>query len=230
MKVSLLLGALVALVIGALAVGSFLGGLSGRAPAVPSAPMPTVVAGEFGLYTPPSTLRPTDSPSPSPTPTPLPGATLEIGTQVGQRAPALVLPHLAGGMLDTTTVADRPLWINFMATWCPPCRDELPMMQGFQVRLEDDIEIVLVDVAEDPDDVLNFMIQLGVDLPVALDEDASAQREWGALAMPVHFFIDREGIVQEVVFGGAPREVYVGAIQQVIPDVDTDELLPDDDE
>jgi hypothetical protein len=78
-------------------------------------------------------------------------------------------------------------------------------------------------VAEDPDQVLNFMIELGVDLPVALDEDAAAQAEWGAYAMPVHFFIDEEGIVQEVVFGGAPREIYVQALQKVVPEADLDE-------
>ncbi|CAN5734868.1 hypothetical protein BH23CHL7_BH23CHL7_03040 [soil metagenome] len=228
MKLSVLLGALVALVLGVIAVGGLLSTLYGRTPLVPPAATPTVAPAEFGLYTPAPT--PTPTPAPTPTPTPAAGATIAVGTDVGQRAPAIVLPHLAGGTLDSRTVTDRPLWINFMATWCPPCRDELPMMQGFQLRLSDHIETILVDVAEDPDDVLNFMLSVGVDLPVALDEDGAAQREWGAFALPVHFFIDQQGIVQEVVFGGAPREIYVESLQKVLPDLEVSEIDPDAEE
>jgi thiol-disulfide isomerase/thioredoxin len=223
MKVPVIIGAVAALLLGAVAIVAALSSLSDRTPSVPPAATPTAAPGAYGLYTPPPTPTPTPSPSPSPSPTARPGATVGVGTQVGQQAPALVLPHVAGGTLDSSAVTDRPLWINFMATWCPPCREELPMMQGFQLRLPDDIEIILVDVAEDPEQVLNFMIELGVDLPVALDEDAAAQAEWGAYAMPVHFFIDEEGIVQEVVFGGAPREIYVQALQKVVPEADLDE-------
>jgi thiol-disulfide isomerase/thioredoxin len=224
--VLVLVGAVAALAIGSVGIFILLSDLEQRQPVVPPAPTPTIAAGEFGLYTPPPT--PTPGPSPRPSPSPRPGATIEVGTQVGQRAPSIVLPHLAGGTLDTSAVQDRPLWVNFMATWCPPCRDELPMMQGFALRLDDEMEIVLVDVAEDAEDVLNFMIQVGVDLPVALDEDAQAQAEWGAFALPVHFFIDEQGIVREVVFGGAPREVYVQAIQAVLPEVDVAELLDEE--
>jgi cytochrome c biogenesis protein CcmG, thiol:disulfide interchange protein DsbE len=228
MKLAVLLGAVVGLLLGALAVGALLATLSEREPLIPPAPTPTVAPGEFGLYTPPPS--PTPTPSPSPTPSPRPGATISVGTEPGQRAPALVLPHLAGGTIDSRQVNDRPLWVNFMATWCPPCRDELPMMQGFALRLDDQIEVILVDVAEDPDTVLNFMLELGVDLPVALDEDGSTQRDWGAFALPVHFLIDEEGIVQEVVFGGAPREIYIEALQTVLPDIDPRLLDPDAEE
>jgi thiol-disulfide isomerase/thioredoxin len=233
MKVSILIGAVAALLIGAVAMAGVLSAIGERNPRAPTAPTPTVAPGEYGLYTPPPT--PTPIPSPSPTAIPRPGATVEVGTQPGQRAPAIELPHIAGGTINSSTVTagGQPLWINFMATWCPPCRDELPMMQRFQLRLsqelEQEIEIILVNVAEDHDQMLNFMLELGVDLPVAMDADASTQAEWGAFAMPVHFFIDEQGIVQEVVFGGAPREVYVRAIQTVLPEVDEDELDFDSD-
>lgn len=221
MKVPVLIGAVLALFVGILAIGGVLASLSARDPTVPPVATPTVAPGEFGLYTP--SPSPSPSPTPTPTPTPRPGTTLEIGTQVGQRAPALVLPDFGGGTLDSRAVTDRPLWVNFMATWCPPCREELPMMQGFALRLPDEIEIILVDVAEEPEEVIDFLVSLGVDLPVGLDLEAAAQREWGAFAMPVHFFIDEEGIVREVVFGGAPREIYVEAIRTVLPDVELDE-------
>ncbi|HVM29185.1 MAG TPA: TlpA disulfide reductase family protein [Candidatus Limnocylindrales bacterium] len=228
MKVPILIGAVAALLIGIVAVAGLLSSLSARAPTVPPAPTSTIASGEYGLYTPPPTAQPSLAASPSLTPRP--GATVAIGTEPGQRAPLIQLPHLAGGTIDsgTVTASRQPLWVNFMATWCPPCRDELPMMQRFHLRLtqdlEQEIEIILVNVAEDPDEVLNFMLELGVDLPVALDQDARTQAQWGAFAMPVHFFIDENGVVQEVVFGGAPREIYVQAIQTVLPEVDADDL------
>jgi cytochrome c biogenesis protein CcmG, thiol:disulfide interchange protein DsbE len=224
MKLSVVLGAATALLVGVLALAGVLSTLSARQPTVPVAPTPTIIPGEFGLYTPPPTEVPTPAVSPDASAEPQPGQSASVGTQVGQLAPALELPHLAGGTLSSAAV-EGPLWINFMATWCPSCQHELPMMQRVQLRNEE-LEIILVDVAEDGDTVLNFMLDLGVDLPVALDEDGAASRQWGAFALPVHYFIDADGIVQEVIFGGAPQEVIDAAIRTILPDA----RLPDPEE
>ena len=55
-------------------------------------------------------------------------------------------------------------------------------------------------------------------LPVALDQNGSAQAAWGAYALPVHYFLDADGVVQEVVYGGAPVQVFITAITAVVPD------------
>ena len=62
------------------------------------------------------------------------------------------------------------------------------------------------------------MTSLQVDLPTALDQDAAVQRQWGAYALPVHYFLDANGVVQEVVYGGAPRELFESAVHKVVPD------------
>jgi hypothetical protein len=55
-------------------------------------------------------------------------------------------------------------------------------------------------------------------LPTGVDEDGSIQAEWGAYALPVHFMLDEQGIVREVVYGGAPPEIFVDAVTAVVPE------------
>lgn len=220
MRLPVFLGALLAVAVGALTTVVLVSLLAARAPLVPPVPTPTVVPGQFGLYTPPPTASPSVPPTPSPSPVVVGETAVPIGTQIGQRAPALRLPGLIGGEVDTSSTGGRPSWVYFMATWCPDCRDELPMMQRYLIELDDQLDAIVVDVEEDPDDVLSFMLSLEVDLLVALDEDGAAMREWNVTALPMHFFIDGDGIVQDIIFGGAPREVFVGAIQEVVPDAD----------
>lgn len=216
MRSPVILGAVLALVVGGVVVVGLLAALGADAPTTPPPPTPSAGATSLGLYTP----EPTPTPSPTPSPS-MPGSpTASVGTQVGNLAPRLVLPHLAGGQLDTANAAGTPLWINFMATWCPPCRDELPMMQRAQLELGDEAEIILVDVGEDEDTVFNFLVDVGVDLSVGLDTDRRAQEAWGAFALPVHFFIDENGIVQEVVYGGAPAEIFEQALATIVPNVE----------
>lgn len=224
MRLAILIGAVAALLLGALVVALGLGAIGSQPPLTPPPPTPTPGASSLGLYTPPPTVPAT----PTPTPT-MPGSpTLPIGTQVGNLAPRLVLARLGGGQIDSASSAGTPLWVNFMATWCPACRDELPMMEGLKLDLAEQLEVVLVDVGEEEDLVADFMADLEVDLPVALDPDGSASNAWGAFALPVHFFIDADGVVREVIYGGAPPEIFALAILQVVPGADIDIEPPDE--
>ena len=104
-----------------------------------------------------------------------------------------------------------------MASWCPQCADELPMMQHYQAQLGNEATLILVDVGEDRHTVNAFVNSLGITLPVGLDTDSSIQKAWGAYALPVHFFIDGDGVVQQIIFGGAPPEVFDQALGTILP-------------
>lgn len=160
------------------------------------------------------------SPSGSPAGTESPDAG-EANFHVGQPAPPLRLPQLGGGEIDLANLRGTPVWVNFMATWCPPCRDEIPLMNSFAVRYaEDDLVIVAVEVREDVGTVNAFVQELTVTFPVALDEDGAAQQAWGAYALPVHFWIDREGIVRDGALGGIGPDLMVAALEKILPGVD----------
>ncbi len=167
------------------------------------------------LATPAPSPLPTTSPGPSPSPSP---GDPQVGVSVGDIAPPLRLTQLGGAEVDTEGLRGQPLWVNFMATWCPPCREELPIMDRLQRDLGDRMTIIVVDVEEDADTVASFFDGLEVALPVALDEDGRAQEEWNAVALPVHYWIDEEGRVGGVLYGGAGPEQFIEGIDSVLPD------------
>ncbi len=140
---------------------------------------------------------------------------------VGGPAPALVVPQVGGGMIDLASLRGKPVWINFMATWCPPCQDEFPLMNGFAVRYaEDGLVVIAIDVREEEGAVASFAQQLGATFPMGLDLDGAAAREWDALALPVHFWIDAEGIVRAGALGGIGPDVMADNLRAIMPGVD----------
>lgn len=175
-----------------------------------SEPTPSV-----SFTTPAPSPLPTTSPGPSPSPSP---GDPQVGVAVGDIAPPLRLAQLGGAEVDTEALRGQPLWVNFMATWCPPCREELPIMDRLQRDLGDRMTIIVVDVEEDADTVASFFNSLVVALPVALDEDGRAQEAWNAVALPVHYWIDEEGRVGGVLYGGAGPEQFIEGIETVLPD------------
>jgi cytochrome c biogenesis protein CcmG, thiol:disulfide interchange protein DsbE len=217
MRVSAVLGFIVALLVGTVALGAVVVGLNSQPPITVNLP-PTTTPAAIVTPSPSPTVEPTaitSSPSPSPS---AGGSVVPLGTEIGQMAPDFVLPGLSGGEFNTANSRGTPLWVNFMATWCPQCQDELPMMSTMKLDVGDNVDLILVDVAEDQETVLNFMTGLSVDLPTALDQDSKVQQQWGAFALPVHYFLDGNGVVQEVVYGGAPREVFQAALLKIYPD------------
>lgn len=210
MRLPEILGVLGALVVGILLAGVLLASAMGSQPALPSNVPPTVPPL-------PSLALPGASPSASPTEGPA-GSPVAEGVAVGQRAPAIEVTLLDGSVMNTADFLGKPIWINFMATWCPQCQDELPMMERYAKQLGDSMTVLVIDVGEDRQAVRSFMQDLGVDLTVGVDPDGTVQQEWGTYALPVHFWLDEQGIVSEIVYGGAPREIFIQAITAVVPE------------
>ena len=208
MRLPDLLGVLGALVVGGLLTVLLLASAASAPPALPTPVPPTL---------PP---LPTPTVVVDPAPTIGPGQTATPGhiVPVGQPAPRLQVTLTDGSLLDSADYRGQPLWINFMATWCPQCDEELPLMERYQRDLGDKLTIVVVDVGEEREVVRPFMRSLDVDLPVGLDTDASVQAAWGAYALPVHAFIDDQGVVRSIIYGGAPVSMWDEAIALVVPD------------
>lgn len=151
----------------------------------------------------------------------LPGASaVAAAFGVGRPAPPLRLATTAGGTVDLADLRGRPVWLVFMATWCPSCRDELPQMTRFSLRHEaDGLAVIAVDVREDAASVAAYAAEVGVTFPVALDTDGAAQRAWGAWGLPVHLWIDREGVIRAGALGGIGPDAMAEALRTVMPGV-----------
>lgn len=131
------------------------------------------------------------------------------------------MPQVGGGTIDLAALRGKPVWVNFMATWCPPCQDEFPLMSGFAARFADDGLVVLaIDVEEEEGAVAAFAQQLGATFPLGLDGDGRVAEEWGAIALPVHFWIDADGIVRDGSIGGIGPDIMAAGLQSIMPGVD----------
>jgi thiol-disulfide isomerase/thioredoxin len=217
-KTAIALGLVTGLVAGGLIVGAVIS-------LTPPPPAPTVRTPE--PPTPSPTPSPTLAPSPSPSPAPSiapsgepdPSASpADEAFGIGEPAPALALPLVGGGTVDLADYRGKPVWVNFMGTWCPPCQDELPIMNGLHARYAGDTGLVVlaVDVREDEATVASFFDELRVDFPVALDTSGDAQDAWGAIALPVHFWIDGDGIVRHGALGGIGPDIMAQGLDSIL--------------
>lgn len=187
-------------------------GSASPGPSPSSSPSPSV-----GVEASPSG-EPSASAPPSGSPSTTPSVAEEF--MLGAPAPTIALPQLGGGTIDLATLRGRPVWVTFMATWCPSCREELPRMALAAARYANDGLVVLaVDVAEDEGTVAAYFGSLGVSLPVALDADGATMRRWRVLALPVHFWIDREGIIRFGALGGVGPDVFAEGLGTILPGV-----------
>ena len=140
---------------------------------------------------------------------------------VGEPAPALAVPQVGGGTIDLANLRGQPVWVNFMGTYCPPCLDEFPLMNGFAARYADDGLVVLaIDVKEEEGAVAAFAESLSVTFPLGLDRDGSAQARWDAVALPVHFWIDKDGIIRDGALGGIGPDIMARGLSSIMPGVD----------
>ncbi len=213
------LGLVTGVVAGGLLVGGLVAFLPGAGSAA-SSPTPAPIAT--------ATPEPSDAPSPSAAasaspvaslpPTADPSATtVAQAFGVGEPAPPLVLPKVGGGTIDLASLKGKPVWVNFMATWCPPCIDELPLMVGFAARYADTgLVVIAVDVREDEAAVAAFAKGLGVTFPVALDTDGTASSSWRVGPLPVHFWVDKDGIVRDGALGGLGPDVMATGLGSIL--------------
>ena len=87
--------------------------------------------------------------------------------------------------------------INFWATWCPPCVQEIPSLNRLKNKMKDyPFELISINYAEDQKTILEFMKQVNVEFPVLLDKDGSFAKKWNVIAYPSTFIIDKNGAIK----------------------------------
>lgn len=125
--------------------------------------------------------------------------------EVGRAAPAFLMNTLDGRQV-TSNFEGHPAYINVFATWCSPCRTELPAVFDQAKKYRDRIVFLLVDEQEPPSAVQRFEASLGGDAPVAVDRGQFAAT-YAVGGLPWNIFIDRHGVVQYIYRGRIPASV-----------------------
>ncbi|WP_040226906.1 TlpA family protein disulfide reductase [Bhargavaea cecembensis] len=125
-----------------------------------------------------------------------------VGVGRGQIAPDFELRTLEGETVRLSDYRGQRVFINFWATWCPPCRAEMPDIQ--KISEEEDVAVLAVNLAyteKDPGDAGRFAEEFGFTFPMPLDEDGRLAEEYRVFAYPTSYMIDSEGRVQFVAMG-----------------------------
>jgi len=119
--------------------------------------------------------------------------------QVGNLAPEFQLPSLEGQVVALNDLRGKALLVNFWATWCPPCREEMPYLQQIYDEWSGKgLVLLAVDIGESSDTVESFMQSHKLSFPVLLDTNKDIALEYNVRYIPTTFLIDKDGIIQVV--------------------------------
>ena len=172
------------------------------------------------------------NPPPSPTP-PQPGSSFfpvgspVPGLAVGDLAPELegthagqpiTLADLDGNRLRMADLRGRVVWLNFWATWCPPCQEETPVLRDVFERYHDDgLELVAISVQETtPEDVRRYVETYGLEYTVGFDATSAVFHTYRGFGLPTQFFIDRQGVIRHIVLGPVTRDQAASLIEGLL--------------
>jgi len=129
-----------------------------------------------------------------------PGA--KVAANQGALAPDFLLGTLDGGELLLSDFRGRPLVVNFWATWCRPCRKEIPQFVAAYDRFKDQgLVIIGVNLQESKSIVQSYADDFGMKFPIAIDRNGEVAKRYRLLGLPTTFFIDRQGVVRSVFAG-----------------------------
>lgn len=129
--------------------------------------------------------------------------------QAGFLAPDFTLRSLDGQTVSLAELRGQAVLVNVWASWCAPCRAEMPAMQRVYEEYKDRGLVILAvnsTVQDSPANVESFVAELGLAFPILLDTDGTATRLYRVIALPYSFFIGRDGVIREVVAGGPMSE------------------------
>jgi peroxiredoxin len=125
------------------------------------------------------------------------------GTRVGFLAPAFTLERLTGGTSSSTEFRGKVVLLNFWATWCGPCRAEMPSLEALSHEFPSQ-DVVVVGISGDYEGaqiVQPFMDSFGLTFPILLDPDLAINDRFEVRAIPATIVLDRQGVIRHKFFG-----------------------------
>jgi peroxiredoxin len=142
--------------------------------------------------------------------------------EVGRAAPDFVLERPEGGTLRLSDLQGRPLVLNFWASWCSPCRREMPELQtAFETYEEQGLQIVAVNLQETNGKVRDFTDEFGITFPTVIDRDGElpdAYRLGGPVrGIPSTYFIDATGVIRDRFFGPLTKDFLEERVDKILP-------------
>lgn len=147
------------------------------------------------------------------------GSSIASSGLAGQPAPDFVLKSAAGENLRLSEYRGDVVMINFWATWCGPCRQEMPLLDELYTRYQRvGFNLLGVNIDDDSGRAMQMIDELGVSFPVLFDEKKEVSKLYQVEAMPVTVLVDRHGTVRHVHHGYKPgyEEKYLTEIRALL--------------
>jgi peroxiredoxin len=122
----------------------------------------------------------------------------------GKLAPDFTLQDLSGRPVQLSTLKGKVVLVNFWATWCPPCREEVPSLLRLNRAMQGKpFQMLAISIDEGGKNAVNdFFKKLGSALPALLDTDGAVAKRYGTTGVPETFVIDTKGVIMKKVVGG----------------------------
>ena len=137
--------------------------------------------------------------------------------QADHPAPDFTLMRLDGTPVTLSKLKGQVALINIWATWCPPCRAEMPTIEtAYEQYRDQGFTVLAVNLQEDPRSVAAFMQEYTLTFPALLDLDGQVSRTYQAFSLPSSFFVDKKGVIRAVYRGPMPRSVIAGTVEQLL--------------
>ncbi|MDQ0197922.1 peroxiredoxin family protein [Neobacillus ginsengisoli] len=143
----------------------------------------------------------------------------KLGIQKGNMAPDFKLTTINGDDAKLSNYKGKKVILNFWATWCPPCKAEMPNIEEYYKENKDKNVIVLAvnltTAEKNKDNIQQFIKDHGLTFPVLLDEKGNAGNLYQAFTIPTSYFIDIKGIVQQKIVGPMSKETIETLVSKI---------------
>ncbi|OXS79357.1 redoxin domain-containing protein [Domibacillus enclensis] len=125
----------------------------------------------------------------------------QTGIALGDRAPDFKLQTMDGEEVNLSDYKGKKVFLNFWATWCPPCKAEMPHMQAFYEEQPEDVEILAVNLEESTEKAADFAKQYELTFPILMDADGTVAETYEVYTIPTTYVLNEDGTVHQKIVG-----------------------------
>lgn len=137
--------------------------------------------------------------------------------KIGREAPDFAIQALDGQTYRLSDFRGRPVWINFWASWCPPCRAENPDIQEvYEANKEKGLVVLGIAIGETPGTVKGYVQRAGLEYIVGLDQGTDVAATYRIVGIPTHFFVDEDGILREWRIGSLSKKTMEKNVAEIM--------------